>query len=130
MTSSGKLDRKALPAPEYQDADRYRAPASAAEEILVGIYAQVLGLERVGVDDSFFDLGGDSLAAMRLVAAVNTGMDGGLRVRTLFEAPTVAPLASRLCVDGDRLEPLIPVERPAVVPLSFAQNRLWFIDQL
>src|SRR6185312_15123114 len=69
MTTSGKLDRKALPAPDYQDADRYRAPATAVEEILVGIYVQVLGLERVGVDDSFFDLGGDSLSAMRLIAA-------------------------------------------------------------
>ncbi|MFZ0715205.1 amino acid adenylation domain-containing protein, partial [Mycobacterium sp.] len=130
LTVNGKLDKRALPVPEYDDTDRYRAPSTPAEEILAGIYAQVLGLERVGVDDSFFDLGGDSLAAMRLVAAVNTGMDSGLRVRTLFEAPTVAQLALHLGADEDRLEPLVPVERPAVVPLSFAQNRLWFIDQL
>ena len=130
LTVNGKLDKRALPVPEYDDTDRYRAPSTPAEEILAGIYAQVLGLERVGVDDSFFDLGGDSLAAMRLVAAVNTGMDSGLRVRTLFEAPTVAQLALHLGADEDRLEPLLPVERPAVVPLSFAQNRLWFIDQL
>src|SRR6202040_3457803 len=84
LTPNGKLDTRALPAPEYRDADRYRAPAGAVEEILAGIYAQVLGLERVGVDDSFFDLGGDSLSAMRLVAAINTGMDAGLSVRTLF----------------------------------------------
>ena len=64
--------------------------------MLAGIYAQVLGLERVGVDDSFFDLGGDSLSAMRVIAQINTGLDAGLAVRTLFEAPTVARLAPRI----------------------------------
>ena len=130
LTVNGKLDTRALPAPEYQDADRYRAPASPIEEILAGIYAQVLGVERVGVDDSFFDLGGDSLSAMRLIAAVNTGLDAGLSVRAVFEAPTVAQLAPRIGGDGGRLEPLVAGERPAVVPLSFAQSRLWFLDQL
>ncbi|WP_155762852.1 condensation domain-containing protein, partial [Mycobacterium colombiense] len=129
MTTSGKLDRKALPAPEYQDADRYRAPSTAVEEILVGIYAQVLGLERVGVDDSFFDLGGDSLSAMRLIAAVNTSLNADLGVRAVFEAPTVAELALLTGSGGDRPEPLVAGERPAVIPLSFAQTRLWFIDQ-
>ncbi len=130
MTVNGKLDARALPAPEYQGLDRYRAPASAVEEILAGIYARVLGVEWVGVDDSFFDLGGDSLSAMRLVAAVNAGLDAGLSVRALFDAPTVAQLAPRIGAEADRLEPLVPVERPAVVPLSFAQSRLWFLDQL
>ena len=96
LTVNGKLDTRALPAPEYRDVDRYRAPANAVEEILAGIYAQVLGLERVGVDDSFFDLGGDSLSAMRLIAAINTGLDAGVGVRALFEAPTVAQLAPRI----------------------------------
>ncbi len=76
MTVNGKLDTRALPAPEYQDADHYRAPTGAVEEILVGIYAQVLEIEPpqvVGVDDSFFELGGDSLSAMRVIAAINTG---------------------------------------------------------
>ena len=130
LTVNGKLDTRALPEPEYQGSERYRAPADACEEILAGIYAQVLGVERVGADDSFFDLGGDSLSAMRLIAAVNSGLNADLAVRTLFEAPTVAQLAPRIGRDQGRLEPLVAVERPAVVPLSFAQNRLWFVDQL
>ena len=125
-----RLDTGALPAPEYQDGDRYRAPASPTEEILAGIYAQVLGVERVGVDESFFDLGGDSLLAMRVIAAINTSLDAHLSVRALFDAPTVAQLAPRIGGDASRLEPLVAVERPAVVPLSFAQSRLWFLDQL
>ena len=129
LTLNGKLDTRALPAPEYREVDRYRAPASAVEEILAGIYAQVLGLERVGVDDSFFDLGGDSLSAMRVIAAINTGLDAGLAVRTLFEAPTVAQLAPRIGGEGGRREPLVAGERPAVVPLSFAQSRLWFLNR-
>ena len=131
LTVNGKLDSRALPAPEYQDGGHYRAPANAVEEVLAGIYAQVLGVEppRVGVDDSFFDLGGDSLSAMRLIAAVNAALDAGLSVRAVFEAPTVAQLATRIGGEEGRLEPLVAGERPAVVPLSFAQSRLWFIDQ-
>ena len=131
LTVNGKLDTRALPAPEYQDLDRYRAPSRLrCEEILAGIYAQVLGVDRVGVDDSFFELGGDSLSAMRLIAAVNVGLGAVLAVRTVFEAPTVAQLAPHIGVGAGRLEPLVALERPAVVPLSFAQSRLWFLDQL
>ena len=68
LTVNGKLDVRALPAPEYQDADQYRPPADGVEEILAGIYAEVFGVERVGVDDSFFDLGGDSILSMQVVA--------------------------------------------------------------
>ena len=92
LTPNGKLDTRALPAPEYQDVDRYRAPASAVEEILAGIYAQVLGLERVGVDDSFFELGGDSILSMQVVARARAA---GLvcRPRDIFVEQTVARLA-------------------------------------
>ena len=131
LTADGKLDTRALPAPEYAGGADYRAPGSAVEEILAGIYAEVLGVEHVGLDDSFFDLGGDSLSAMRLIAAVNTSLDAILPVRTIFDAPTVAQLASCIREGGpSRLSRLARMERPALVPLSYAQNRLWFLDQL
>ena len=92
LTVNGKLDTKALPAPEYQDADSYRAPGDAVEEILAGIYAQVLGLERVGVDESFFELGGDSILSMQVVARARAA--GVLcRPRDVFVEQTVARLA-------------------------------------
>ncbi|MET4429281.1 amino acid adenylation domain-containing protein, partial [Mycolicibacterium sp. 624] len=128
LTVNGKLDKRALPAPEYIDVDRYRAPSTATEEILAGIYARVLGLERVGVDDSFFDLGGDSLSAMRVVSAINSGLDADLAVRSLFDAPTIGQLAPHISA-GTRGEPLVQVERPTVVPLSYAQQRLWFLNR-
>ena len=99
MTVNGKLDTRALPAPEYEDADHYRAPGNAIEEILAGIYAQVLGLERVGVDDSFFDMGGDSILSMQVVARARAA---GLRCRPrdIFVQQTVARLA-RVAVVAD-----------------------------
>ena len=130
LTPNGKLDTRALPAPEYREGEHFRAPMGPVEEIVAGIYARVLGLERVGVDESFFDLGGDSLSAMRLIAAINTALGAGLAVRSVFDAPTVAQLALRVGVEDGGLEPLVAGERPAVVPLSFAQSRLWFLDQL
>ncbi len=95
-TVNGKLDKRALPAPEYQNALRYTPPATPTEEIVAGIYGQVLGVERVGVENSFFDMGGDSLSAMRVVAAINTAFDANLSVRTLFEAPSVRGVSHRL----------------------------------
>ena len=100
LTPNGKLDTHALPAPEYQDADRYRAPAGALEEILAGIYAQVLGLERVGVDESFFELGGDSILSMQVVSRARAA---GLicRPRDIFVEQTVARLARVAAVATD-----------------------------
>ena len=132
LTTNGKLDRKALPAPDHAPAESggpYVAPRNPVEEILAGIYARLLGLEQVGVDDSFFDLGGDSLSAMRMIAAANTSLDAGLTVGAVFEAPTVAQLAARIGEGSGGLPPLVAGQRPAVVPMSFAQSRLWLLDQ-
>ena len=97
LTVNGKLDTRALPAPEYTGAG-YRAPATDTEESLAEIYAEVLGLQRVGVEDSFFDLGGDSLSAMRAIAAINTTLDIHLAVPVLFKAPSVRTLSQQ--IDG------------------------------
>ncbi|AMD53957.1 hypothetical protein ATO49_04185 [Mycolicibacterium fortuitum subsp. fortuitum DSM 46621 = ATCC 6841 = JCM 6387] len=90
----------------------------------------MLGLERVGVDDSFFDLGGDSLSAARLINAINASLDADLAVRAVFETPTAAELAARVGESAGGREPLVAQQRPEVIPLSYAQQRLWFLDQL
>ncbi|HEU4559963.1 MAG TPA: amino acid adenylation domain-containing protein [Longimicrobium sp.] len=135
LTPNGKLDRKALPAPELASAEeRYVAPRTPVEEVLAGIWAEVLRLERVGVEESFFELGGHSLLATRVVSAVRELFGVELPLRTLFERPTVAELAGR--VEEMRragqpvLPPVVPTERTAALPLSFAQERLWFLDRL
>nr|WP_307857421.1 condensation domain-containing protein [Mycobacterium sp. SM1] len=106
LTVNGKLDKRALPAPDYGDAGRYRAPSSPTEEILAGIYAQVLGVERVGVDDSFFELGGDSILSMQVVARARAA---GLlcRPRDVLVEQTVAGLARVARIadgEGDRVD--------------------------
>ncbi|HEX5870375.1 MAG TPA: amino acid adenylation domain-containing protein, partial [Longimicrobium sp.] len=135
LTPNGKLDRKALPAPEYAaDADRYVAPRTPAEEVLAGIWAEVLRLERVGVEDGFFELGGHSLMATRVVSRIRDVFGIELPLRALFETPTVAELAAR--VEEMRREglpvlpPVVPAGRTDALPLSFAQERLWFMDRL
>jgi amino acid adenylation domain-containing protein len=132
LTAHGKTDRRALAAlAEPGSAAAYAAPRTPAEERLAAIWAEVLGTERVGVHDDFFALGGHSLLAMRIVSRAREALGVEIPVRALFEAPTVAGLAER--VAGAAPEDARPIPRRAggdSTPLSFAQQRLWFIHRL
>jgi amino acid adenylation domain-containing protein len=137
QTPNGKTDRRALPAPEAAGADAggHTAPRTPTEEVLAGIYADVLGVERVDAHADFFDLGGHSLLATRAVARAREAFGVDVELGLLFEAPSVAALAARvdrLLREGAGMQapPIVPVPRDGELPLSFAQQRLWFIDQL
>ncbi|WP_083873953.1 non-ribosomal peptide synthetase [Nocardia paucivorans] len=130
LNPSGKLDRKALPAPTFT-AREFRAPTTPVEEIVAEVFAEVLGVSRIGVDDDFFALGGNSLVATRAVARLGTAVGARIPVRTLFEAPTVGALAAAVESEthADRRIPLGSIPRPEQLPLSLAQRRMWFLNQ-
>ncbi|HEX7317735.1 MAG TPA: amino acid adenylation domain-containing protein [Pyrinomonadaceae bacterium] len=137
LTPNGKVDRKRLPEPEPVGAGlsgAYVAPRGAVEEAVAGVWAEVLGVERVGAEDNFFELGGHSLLATQVISRVRAAFGVELPLRSLFEAPTVRGLAARVEAGAGRhlssLPPLSAGERDGELPLSFTQQRLWFLDQL
>jgi non-ribosomal peptide synthetase component F/acyl carrier protein len=136
LTPNGKVDRQALPAPEQQGGGKGSlAPRTPVEEVLAGLWAELLGLERIGTADHFFDLGGHSLLATRVMSRLRGAFGIELPLRDLFEAPRLADLAARVeaalqAGSGSVLPPLAPVPREGALPLSFAQQRLWLVDQL
>ncbi|MFF7456374.1 amino acid adenylation domain-containing protein [Kitasatospora sp. NPDC008115] len=130
LTGSGKIDRNALPAPDLTLSTGGRAARTTREELLCGLFGEVLGVDRVSIDDDFFALGGHSLLAMKLAGRVRTTLGAELGIRDVFEAPTVAGLAQRLDGGAEARPALTPGERPDRLPLSFAQRRLWLIDRM
>ncbi|HEU4881265.1 MAG TPA: amino acid adenylation domain-containing protein, partial [Longimicrobium sp.] len=131
LTPNGKLDRRALPAPEAGAfASRgYEAPAGQAEHAVAGIWAELLGVERVGRGDDFFALGGHSLLAVRVVARVRQALGVDVSPGDLFERPVLADFARGLSI-ATRADVIEPVDRSGAIPLSFAQQRLWFLEQM
>ncbi|HEY0696727.1 MAG TPA: condensation domain-containing protein, partial [Micromonospora sp.] len=129
ITPNGKLDHAALPVPRIV-AGTGRPPRDQREEALCGLFAEVLGLDRVSIDDSFLDLGGHSLLAAKLIGRIRAELGVELGIREVFRAPTVAGLSGSVAAADLARPPLRAAGRPDEVPLSFAQSRLWFIEQV
>ncbi|MGK8556153.1 amino acid adenylation domain-containing protein [Nocardia gipuzkoensis] len=134
LTPVGKLDRKALPVPDFSETHRpYLAPRTPVEEAVAAVFGDVLGRERVGVDQSFFELGGNSLSATKVVARVNAALGSRIALRDLFDAPTVAQLSARVVPASGAAQgrfELAPRIRPDRVPLSPAQQRMWVLNRM
>ncbi|MFQ6399204.1 amino acid adenylation domain-containing protein, partial [Nocardia sp. KC 131] len=130
LTPTGKLDRRALPAPVFE-VRQFRAPSTPIEEIVAQVFGEVLGVDRVGADDDFFTLGGNSLIATQVASRLGNALDTRVPVRMLFEASTVAALAARVESHAGvgAWRELVARERPERVPLSLAQQRMWFLNR-
>ncbi|WP_406688704.1 amino acid adenylation domain-containing protein [Saccharopolyspora sp. ID03-671] len=131
LTANGKLDTAALPEPDFAASAGGIPPSTPEQALVCGLFAEVLGLPEVGVEDDFFALGGHSLLATRLLARLRAETGADVPISALFDAPRPAALAARIGAGtGARLPALTAVERPDRVPLSFAQERMWFLDRL
>ncbi|MEV5392256.1 amino acid adenylation domain-containing protein, partial [Nocardia farcinica] len=130
VNANGKLDRAALPEPDFgAAAGEYREPVTAAEHAVAAVFAELLGVDRVGADDNFFALGGNSLLATRAIARVAAALGVTIDVRDFFDRPTVAALAA-LSGTAEARPPLTAQPRPEHIPLSPAQRRMWFLNRL
>jgi len=137
LTPNGKVNRKMLPAPDFQaiHAKEHVAPLNPIEEVVASIWASILNVEQVGIHDNFFDLGGHSLLATQVVSRLNAALQVQVTLRTLFEAPTVTQISeqieqSRHEASGLTLTPILPVKGENSISLSFAQQRMWVVDRL
>nr|MCH9660338.1 amino acid adenylation domain-containing protein [Bacteroidota bacterium] len=133
LTTSGKIDKKALPAPEDTDLNRakYIAPSTETEQKLATIWENILGIEKIGINDNFFELGGDSIMTTRLAARIRSEFGVDLPIKLVFEHPTIKEISSNFSTLKKTSIPLLtPQLRPEKIPLSFAQERLWFLDSL
>ncbi|MFG3297141.1 amino acid adenylation domain-containing protein, partial [Streptomyces sp. NPDC048179] len=130
LTVNGKVDRGALPIPDL-GAGGSRGPVTPTEEALCELFAEVLGLDRVGAEEGFFELGGDSLLVMRLIARIRSVLEVSVGVREVFAEPTVAGVARLVEASGVSAGVVLARrERPERVPLSFAQQRMWFLNRM